>query len=75
MGVLILSTLLQKFVFGLFSVWQPLLFSYHFSKWQLFFMDEIPYHSILESLGFMLGMILILYLISYFKFKKMNITQ
>lgn len=75
MGVLILSTLLQKFVFGLFSAWQPLLFSYHFSKWQLFFMDEIPYHSILESLGFMLGMILILYLISYFKFKKMNITQ
>ncbi len=75
MGILILSTLLQKFVFGVFSGWQPLLFSYHFSKWQLFFMDSIPYGSILESLGFMLAMIFILSLISVLKFKKMNITQ
>lgn len=75
MGVLILSTLLQKFVFGLFSAWQPFLFSYHFSKWQLFFVDEIPQQSILQSCGFMLGMILVLYLISYLKFKKMNITE
>lgn len=75
MGILILSTLLQKFVFGLFSAWQPLLFSYHFSKWQLFFMDEIPVKSIMESLIFMSGMILVLYLISHFKFNKMNISQ
>lgn len=75
MGILILSTLLQKFVFGLFSAWQPFLFSYHFSKWQLFFMDEIPVKSIMESVGFMIGMILTLYLISYYTFKKMNISQ
>ena len=36
MGILILSTLLQKFVFGIFSAWQPLLFSYHFSHWVIF---------------------------------------
>ncbi len=75
MGILILSTLLQKFVFGLFSAWQPFLFSYHFSKWQLFFMDELPMASIAQSLVFMVGMIVVLYLISHFKFNRMNITQ
>lgn len=75
MGILILSTLLQKFVFGLMSAWQPFLFSYHFSKWQLFFVDQIPVRSILDSLGFMLVMIAGLSLISYLKFKRMNITQ
>ena len=75
MGILILSTLLQKFVFGIFSAWQPLLFSYHFSKWQLFFMDQIPVASILESTAFLVGMILTLSLVSYLKFNRMNITQ
>lgn len=75
MGILILSTLLQKFVFGVFSSWQPFLFSYHFSKWQMFFIDSIPVSSILESVGFMMAMILALTLFSYLKFKKMNITE
>ncbi len=75
MGILILSTLLQKFVFGVFSSWQPFLFSYHFSKWQLFFMDQVPASSILSSVGFMLAMILGLGILSYLKFKKMNITE
>lgn len=75
MGLLILSTLLQKFVVGLFSAWQPFLFSYHFSKWQLFFTDRIPVSSIMESVGFMLLMIGTLVLFSYIKFKKMNITE
>jgi ABC-2 type transport system permease protein len=75
MGILILSTLLQKFVFGVFSSWQPFLFSYHFSKWQMFFIDKIPVSSILESVGFMMAMILALSLFSYLKFQKMNITE
>lgn len=75
MGILILSTLLQKFVFGIFSSWQPFLFTYHFSKWQLFFMNEIPYRSILNSVLFMMIMIGGLYFFSYLKFKKMNITE
>ena len=75
LGILILSTLLQKFVFGVFSSWQPFLFSYHFSKWQMFFIDSIPVRSILESVGFMMAMILALTLFSYLKFKKMNITE
>ncbi len=75
MGILILSTLLQKFVFGVFSSWQPFLFSHHFSKWQMFFVDSIPVSSILESVGFMMAMILALTLFSYLKFKKMNITE
>ena len=75
MGILILSTLLQKFVFGVFSAWQPFLFSYHFSKWQLFFVDRIPFVDILESVGFMIAMIFGLTLFSYLKFKKMNITE
>ena len=75
MGILILSTLLQKFVFGVFSSWQPFLFSYHFSKWQMFFIDSVPVSSILESVGFMMAMILALTLFSYLKFKKMNITE
>lgn len=75
MGILILSTLLQKFVFGVFSAWQPFLFSYHFSKWQMFFVNDIPVSSILQSVAFMTAMILILTLFSYLKFRKMNITE
>lgn len=74
LGLLILSTLLQKFVLGVFSDFQVLLFSYHFSKWQYFFMAELPIQSILQS-TLVLGVSLFAMLaLAWRIFKRMNIT-
>jgi len=75
LGILILLTLLQKFVFGMFSSWQPFLFSYHMSNWQLFFVNEIPYDSIWVSVVYLTVMIAICFTIGVLKFKRMNITE
>lgn len=75
MGILILLTLLQTFVFGIFSSWQPFLFTYHISKWQLFFVSEIPYKDIMNSVYFLIGMSLFFSLLTYLKFNKMNISE
>jgi len=75
LGILILFTLLQTFVFGLFSSWQPYLFTYHIAKWQLFFINEIPYQSILESVFYLMGMSFIFMVLSLIKFNKMNISE
>lgn len=74
-GILILLTLLQTFVFGFFSSWQPFLFTYHTSKWQLFFVSEIPYDSIFNSVYFLIGMSFLFGLLTYLKFNKMNISE
>lgn len=75
LGILILLTLLQTFVFGIFSSWQPFLFSYHMSKWQLFFVSDIPYDSILNSVIYLILMIGICFTVCLIKFKRMNITE
>ncbi len=75
LGLLILLTLLQKFVFGLFSTWQPFLFSYHMSNWQLFFVNEIPYESIFSSVLYLIVMIVLCFVVGYLRFKHMNITE
>ncbi len=75
LGILILFTLLQKFVFGIFSAWQAFIFTYHFAKWQLFFVNEIPFVSILNSVFFMLVMGAVLIVLSLVRFEKMNISE
>lgn len=75
MGILILLTLLQTFVFGIFSAWQPFMFTYHIAKWQLLFVSDIPYDSILNSIYFLIGMSFFFSLITYLKFNKMNISE
>ena len=75
LGILILLTLFQTFVFGIFSSWQPFLFTYHIAKWQLFFVNEIPVKSILSSVYFLTGMTLVFVVISLHKFNKMNISE
>lgn len=75
MGILILFTLLQQFVFGIFSSWQPFLFTYHFSKWQLFFVHDMPVQSLWNSVYFLLGMTLVFVFLSWYKFEKMNISE
>ena len=75
LGILILFTLLQTFVFGFFSLWQPFMFTYHIAKWQLFFATDIPYNSILNSVWFLIGMSVVFSLLTYFNFKKMNISE
>lgn len=74
-GILILLTLLQTFVFGMFSSWQPFLFTYHIAKWQLFYMNEIPFPTILNSIYFLLGMSVGFMGLSYLKFNKMTISE
>lgn len=75
LGILIIFTLLQTFVFGIFSSWQPFLFTYHIAKWQLFYVNEIPVQTILNSVYFLLGMALFFISLSYVKFNKMNISE
>lgn len=75
LGILILFTLLQKFVFGIFSAWQSIIFTHHFAKWQLFFVNEIPVEGIWSSVYFLIGMCLVLILLSMVKFEKMNISE
>ncbi|OIQ36569.1 MAG: hypothetical protein BM563_10560 [Bacteroidetes bacterium MedPE-SWsnd-G1] len=75
LGLLIVLTLLQTFVFGIFSSWQPFLFSYHIAKWQLFFMSDIPMPSIWNSVYYLIGMTFICYVVTYIKFNKMNISE
>lgn len=75
LGILILFTLLQKFVFGIFSAWQAFIFTHHFAKWQLFFVNEIPIASIWSSVYFLVAMCLVLILLSMLKFEKMNISE
>jgi len=74
-GILILSTLIQTFIFGFFSDWQPFLFTYHFAKWQLFFVDTIPVKTIVNAVIFLLVMILFFVALSVMRFKKMQITE
>jgi len=75
MGILILFTLLQQFVFGIFSSWQPFLFTYHFSKWQLIFVKDVPVESLWNSVYFLLAMTLVFVFLSWYKFEKMNISE
>lgn len=75
LGILIVLTLFQTFVFGVFSTWQPFLFTYHIAKWQLFFMSEIPYNSIWNSVWYLTFMTLGCLGVTYLKFNKMNISE
>jgi ABC-2 type transport system permease protein len=74
-GILIVCTLFQTFVFGLFSSLQPFMFTYHMSNWQLFFVSEIPYDIIFQSLGFMILMSVVFITASIYKFNRMNILE
>lgn len=75
LGILILFTLLQTFVIGIFSSWQPYLFTYHIAKWQLFFINEIPLDDIFNSVYYLTGMTLFFIIISLVKFNRMNISE
>lgn len=75
LGILIVSTLLQTFAFGLFDAWKPALFTYHMAQWQLFFLSKVDNHAIIKS-----AIILVLHIaaalsISLYRFKKMQITE
>lgn len=75
LGILIVFTLLQTFVFGFFSSWQPFLFTYHLSNWQLFFVNEIPYSIIINSVYFLAVMSIFFIGLSLYKFNKLNISE
>lgn len=75
LGILIISTLLQTFVFGMMSWWQSFLFTFHMAKWQLFFVHEVPFYSIFSSILILMGIVVFFQILSYFKFQKMQITE
>ena len=75
LGILIISTLLQNFAPGVFEAWNPYLFTYHMSQWQLFFFTEIPYDEILFSIFWLVGFAGISIIVSIIKFNKMNILE
>lgn len=75
LGILIIFTLLQTFVFGIFSSWHPFLFTYHISKWQMFFINDVPLKSIFNSVYFLMGMSITFMGLSYIKFNKQSISE
>ncbi len=75
LGILIVLTILQTFVFGFFSSWQPFLFTYHTSNWQLYFINKIPFSIILNSVYFLFGMSILFMGLSLNKFNKLNISE
>lgn len=74
LGLLIISTLLQSFGFGIFDAIQPYLFTYHMTQWQLFFVREIPLIEILTSALFLISMSFIVLSIATLKFTKTQLT-
>lgn len=75
LGVLIVSTMLQTFAFGVFESWKPVLFTHHMAQWQQIFVQDIHIKSIVNS-----GLILIIHLllassVSFYLFNRMKITQ
>jgi ABC-2 type transport system permease protein len=75
LGLLVISTLLHSFAFGIFEAWKPYLFTYHMTQWQLFFLRDIPFQEILNSVLFLLGFTGLAIGIAIFKFKKTQITE
>lgn len=75
LSVLVISTLLQSFGFGIFESLQPYLFTYHMTQWQLLFIREIPAADIWQSALFLIGMTLLFIALSIWRFNKTNITE
>lgn len=75
LGILIVFTLLQTFMFGVFGSWHPYLFTYHISKWQLFFIQDVPLKTIFNSVYFLTTMSVVFMALTFFKFKKLNISE
>ncbi len=75
LGLLILSTLIQTFGFGIFESWQVFLFTHHMAQWQLFFLREIPYAEISKSVIVLVVHILIALGLSVIKFNRIQVTE
>lgn len=73
LGMLVLFILLQKFVIDANVWWQNLLFTYHYAKWQLFFVTEIPISDVLISTFVMLLIIGLTLGLARSRFLKMDI--
>jgi ABC-2 type transport system permease protein len=74
-GVLIFHTLIQSFVLALSSGWQQLLFTFHMSMWQQFFVTEVPIRMIVKSAIFLIAMTLIFTQLTIYRFKYINISE
>ena len=75
LGLLVISTLIQSFAFGVFESWQSFLFTFHMTQWQLFFLRDIPYLEILGSALFLFAITIIAIVSSIIIFKRTQITE
>ncbi len=75
LGVLIISTLLQTFAFGIFDAWKPALFTYHMAQWQLLFIENINTTALIKSASILILHMAIAIAISIIRFNKMQITE
>ena len=75
LGVLIVSTMLQTFAFGIFESWKPVLFTHHMAQWQQIFVQDVNLKNISIS-----GLVLLIHMlltstIAFLQFNRMKITQ
>lgn len=75
LGVLIVSTMLQTFAFGIFESWKPMLFTFHMAQWQQIFVQDISMHKLLKSAFVLVLHLVVVSGISIFQFNRMKITQ
>lgn len=75
LGVLIVSTMLQTFAFGVFESWKSILLTHHMAQWQQIFVKEMDLKSISFSVVVLLLHIFFATAISLFQFNRMKITQ
>lgn len=75
LGILVISTLLHTFAFGLFDPIKSLLPSYHMAQWQLLFLRDIPMNEIWFSIAYLVGFGGLMMLLSILKYKRVQITD
>jgi ABC-2 type transport system permease protein len=75
LGLLILSTLLHSFAFGMFQPISQWLFTHHMSNWQLLFIREVPLDQVWYSVIYLSVMILVFLSGTILYYRKIQITS
>jgi len=75
MAVIIVFTIIGSLDVTVFDSIKPYLFTTHMASWRSFFEDPIPFESIYQSIIVLIIHIVLLVLITIFKFNKKDITS
>jgi ABC-2 type transport system permease protein len=74
-AVIIIFSILSTFQIGIFEKITPYLFTNYLNSWMMFFDFEVDYMKIGESVLVLMGHVLAFFLISFFVFRKKDITS